>query len=330
MKNAKKIYRKLPKNHFSRIAVLSGLALVIIGSAWAIFSISPRADTVGTVSFQAENGTKTGVTTLSDATAAGGSAIRFGVASTGGFKANCIVKPSDCGYPDATNTGVKAGVTLTNSGSVTVTQNGAVVQNLSITNGGQIVVKANNVTIRNVLIRGCTYYPIDYDNGTYSGLVVEDTEIDSTCTATTAGMSFGGYTARRVHVHGTADGFKADADAVIEDSYIHDLAVTAESHNDGLQSMGGNNVTFRHNTCDTNTAGVCIQFGSSASGWLVTDNLVRANGWAFNGGSNMSNNTFTNNRFAKVPGWYGAASITGSNNVWSGNYYDDTGATVNL
>lgn len=330
MKHQKNTLRKAWRLRSSRTAIIAGMVILAVVCAWSVLSLSLRADTSTTASFQAEAGTKLGVTTISDASAAGGSAIQFGTVSTGGFKANCIVKPSDCGYPDATNTGVPAGTVLTNSGSVTVTQNGATVQNLNIANGGQIVVKANNVTIKNVKITGCTYYPIDYDNGTYSGLVVQDTEIESTCSATTAGLSFGGYTARRVHVHGTADGFKADSNAVIEDSYIHDLWVTAESHNDGLQSMGGNNVTFRHNTCDTNTAGVCIQFGSSASNWLVTDNLVRAGGWAFNGGSNMSNNTFTNNRFVKVPGWYGAASIEGTGTIWSGNYYDDTGATVNL
>lgn len=241
----------------------------------------------------------------------------------GGFVPNLINNPSLGGYPDATNTGVPAGVTLTNSGSVTVNTNGAVIQNLRITDG-QIIVNANNVTIRNVRITGCTYYPIDYASGR-TGLVIEDTEIASDCPQTTACMSFSNYTARRVKCSGGSDGFKANSNVTIEDSYIYGLAVTQDSHNDGIQSTGGSNVTLRHNTIDTNTAGVAIQFGSADTGWLVTNNLVRATGWAFNGGSGTANNVFTNNRFVRVPGWYGPASLGGSGNTWSGNYYDDTG-----
>ena len=141
----------------------------------------------------------------------------------------------------------------------------------------------------------------------------------------TAAISFDGYTARRVHVRGTTDGLKANANVTIEDCYIHGLAVSSGSHNDGIQSTGGSNVTIRHNTIDTNTAGVAIQFGSSDTGWLVTNNLIRATGWAFNGGGGTANNVFTNNRFAPVAGWYGPASLGGSGNTWSGNIYDDTG-----
>lgn len=239
----------------------------------------------------------------------------------GGFVPNLINNPSLGGYPDATNTGVPVGVTLTNSGPLNITTNGAVIQNLNIVNGS-IAVNANNVTIRNCRITTYDYYPIE-NMGT--GLVVEDCEITGTADAVTAAISFGNYTARRCNVSGSADGFKANSNVVIEDCYIHGLRVTQNSHNDGIQSTGGSNVTVRHNTIDTNTAGVAIQFGSSDTGWLVTNNLVRANGWAFNGGSGTSNCTFTNNRFARVAGWYGPVSLGGSGNTWSGNIYDDTG-----
>ena len=290
------------------------LAILVAGTAYAATNYYAQAES--------EAGTRTSnATVVSDASASGGQAIEF--TTGGGFQANCITVPSNCGYPDATNTGVPAGVTLTNSGSVTVNTNGAVIQNLRITDG-QIIVNANNVTIRNVRITGCTYYPIDYASGR-TGLVIEDTEIASDCPQTTACMSFSNYTARRVKCSGGSDGFKANSNVTIEDSYIYGLAVTQDSHNDGIQSTGGSNVTLRHNTIDTNTAGVAIQFGSADTGWLVTNNLVRATGWAFNGGSGTANNVFTNNRFVRVPGWYGPASLGGSGNTWSGNYYDDTG-----
>jgi hypothetical protein len=328
MKFISKSWHSLWRGSSGRMLLLSGVAVIAIAACLAIASFTLRADTTTTASFQAEAGTKTGnVTQITDAAAAGGNAVQFNAPSTGGFQANCIVKPSDCGYPDATNTGVPAGTTLTNSGTITVTQAGAVVQNLNI-NGGQINIRANNVTIKKTRITTCAYYPIDYPDN-YTGLVVEDTEIDSTCSQTTAAMSFGNFTARRMNVHGSSDGFKANANSLIEDSYIHDLAVTADSHNDGVQSTGGNNVTLRHNTFDLKTQGVCVQFGSSNTGWLVTDNLMNCTGWMLNGSNGTSNSTFTNNRFTRLNGAYGPASLGGSGNTWSGNYYDDNGAVAN-
>ena len=262
--------------------------------------------------------------TVTDDDGATHSTTRGVTATSGGFIPNLINNPSSGGYPDATNTGVPTGVTLTNSGPITVTTNGAVIQNLNLVNAN-ITVNANNVTIRNCRITTYDYYPIE-NNGT--NLVVEDCEITGTDPNVAAAISFGGYTARRLNVSGGADGFKANANCVIEDCYVHDLAVTQDSHNDGIQSTGGNNVTVRHNTIDTNTDGVAIQFGSTNTGWLITDNLIRATGWALNGNAGTSSCTVTNNRFAPVPGWYGAYSLGGSGNTYSGNYRDDTGAAI--
>lgn len=72
-------------------------------------------------------------------------------------------------------------------------------------------------------------------------------------------------TARRVNVHGGADALKVDGNVVVEDSYIHDLSVGTDTHNDGFQATGGSNVTLRHNTCKlstTNGANACLQMGN--------------------------------------------------------------------
>lgn len=262
-----------------------------------------------------------------DATASAGKAVTFkaGSVTPPSSRHNCIVKPSDCGYPDETNTGVPAGTTLTSSGTITVTKNGAIIENKDIR--GQVMVQANNVTIRKSRITSGDYYPIRYDNP-YRGLVVEDSEIASTGTDGTAAMSFGYYTARRLNVHGAADGFKADNSATIEDSYIHDLAITAESHNDGVQTTGGSNVTLRHSTCILKEGGnACIQFGSADSGWLITDNLFSGGGWTLNGGQGQTYMTVTNNRFTREHG-YGPGSLGSIGLVWTGNYYDDNGVTI--
>lgn len=247
------------------------------------------------------------------------------------FQANCIVKPSDCGYPDETNTGVPAGTVLTDSGSITVSQNGAIIENLNIT--GNITIRANSVTIRKVRITSGDYYPIDHNNGN-TGLVIEDTEIFGLSHNVTAGISFGNFTARRVYIHGSADGIKADSNAIIEDSYITDLAYNAQvdTHNDGIQTTGGSNVTIRHNTCKlsvTPGANACIQVGTEWGGnsnWLVTNNLFDGGGWTINAGNgNGPNMVFTNNRFTRNAG-YGPGGVPGA--TWTGNYFDDDGTAV--
>jgi hypothetical protein len=66
---------------------------------------------------------------------------------TGGGEPACFSKPSACGYPDATNTGVPRGVALTPSGSRTVSTPGKVLSGLDLT--GTVTVNARNVTIEN-------------------------------------------------------------------------------------------------------------------------------------------------------------------------------------
>jgi hypothetical protein len=196
---------------------------------------------------------------------------------------------------------------------------------------GQIIIKANNVTIRNTRITSGAYYPVDYRDP-YTGLVVEDTEIIGTSVNVTAALSFRGYTARRVNVHGSADGLKVDANVTIEDSYIHDLATNSTTHNDGFQTTGGSNVTLRHNTCKLSTmptANACIQVGTewaSNSNWLVANNLFDGGGWTINARAGNTDMTVTNNRFTRNAS-YGTGGIPGS--TWTGNYFDDNGAAAN-
>ncbi|MFZ1301225.1 MAG: hypothetical protein WAQ27_01430 [Candidatus Microsaccharimonas sp.] len=259
----------------------------------------------------------------SDVTASNGQAVAFGSAAPGGFQANCIATPSACGYPDTTNTGVLPGVTRTSSGSVTISTNGAVFENKNVT--GQIVVTANNVTIRNVRITSPDYYPIDYSG---TGLLVENTEIIGTSDAVTACMSFDNYIARRVNCSGGADGFKANSNVTIEDSYITGLRIGDETHNDGIQTTGGSNVTIRRNTIDVRgISAEVMQLGiewSANSNWTVDGNLLAGGGWVFNGGP-VNPMTITNNRFAGTRA-YGIGSVSGA--TYTNNYYDSTGSAV--
>lgn len=251
----------------------------------------------------------------------------------GGFMPNLINNPHLGGYPDETNTGVPAGVTLTNySGTMNVTTNGAIIQNYNIS--GDIVVDADNVTIRNCRVTSGGYYPIRWYGDEHTGLLVEDCEIIGTNYNVTAGMSFRNYTARRVFVTGGADGFKADANVLIEDCYVTGLGIGPDTHNDGVQTTGGSDVTLRHNTFKLgNQSGVSavVQVGNewgTNSNWLIEDNLIDGGGWSINASNNPAMNPnfrILNNRFTRRAG-YGPGNVGG--NVWSGNIYDDNGAVV--
>lgn len=325
--------KKTQQGILRKLRTVSSRTYTIVGvfvfaAVGTILLVSSHAATP-TAKFEAEAGTRSGnATAVTDSGASGGSAVKFSATAT--FQANCIVKPSVCGYPDETNTGVPAGIVLTSSGSITVTTAGTVIDKKDIS--GQVIIRANNVTIRNSRITSGDYYPIDNNNGN-TGLLVEDTEIKGTNSNVTSLMSFANYTARRVNIYGGADGFKADSNVLIEDSYIHDLAVSAGSHNDGIQTTGGSNVTIRHTTCKLSTfvgANACIQIGDEwapNSNWLVENNLLDGGGWTINAGATQSNTMrFLNNRFTRNAS-YGVGSPSGA--VWTGNYYDDNGAVAN-
>lgn len=232
--------------------------------------------------------------------------------------------------PNATNTGVPSGVSLTSSGSITVTTNGAVIDARHIT--GSITVKANNVTIKRSKISSSSYYPIRLYSG-YSGLLVEDVEIAGN--GCSAGIVFGGYTARRVHVYGCADGLKAGNNTTIENSYIHDLYKTSTSHNDGIQSPGGSNIVIRNNNIahrKQQTSAILLQTDNAPidnvlieGNWLDGGNFV-VYSRNHKGGGDPTNVRIINNRFGRNY-VYGLFSIDGMVKK-SGNVWDDTGEPI--
>jgi hypothetical protein len=248
----------------------------------------------------------------------GGGASGGGTTSSGGDSASS--------WPNATNTGVPAGTSLTPSSSISVTTDGAVIENLDIT--GSITVLANNVTIRNVRITSGDYYPIRYFDNDNVGLLVEDSEIIGLSGSVTSAIAFQHYTARRLNVHGMADGFKADADVLIEDCWIHDLSNGAEEHNDGVQSTGGKGVTIRHSNISgaSNAAVQTGDLGGATEDLTIEDNLLSGGGYTLNirgtGTTRPKNTRVINNRFRR-DAVYGPWTIDDQNPTVTGNTYDD-------
>ena len=163
------------------------------------------------------------------------------------------VTPSPGVWPDASSTGVRRADLLRPSGSISVTTPGTIIENLDIT--GSITIDASNVTVRNVRVRGNgAKYLINIESsGGHRGIVIEDVELNGNGIAT-QGIVHGGYTARRVNIHGTEDGIRAGSNVVLEDSWIHDLrhdgAFTDAPHHDAVQSIGGTNIVLRGNNLE--------------------------------------------------------------------------------
>lgn len=233
--------------------------------------------------------------------------------------------------PGPDNTGVRPGVTLTPSGSITVADAGAVVENLDVT--GNITVLADDVTIRNVRITSDDYYPIRYFDNDNRGLVVEDTEIIGTSGDVTSGIAFAHYTARRVNVHGSADGLKADEDVRIEDSWIHDLSNGPDEHNDAVQSTGGKGVTIVHSVLE-GASNAAVQTGDEGA---ATEDLTLRCNWLSGGGYTLNirgsgatvprNTQVIDNRFGRDSA-YGPWTFDDPAPTVTGNVWDDDGTPI--
>ena len=107
------------------------------------------------------------------------------------------------------------------------------------------------------------------------------------------------------------DGVKVGSNMVVQDSYIHDLYITANSHNDGMQSLGTTSLTVRHNTIivkDGATSAIILFTGSASDmrNILIDNNLMAGGAYTVYGGnqsgsdvkSRVSNITISNNRIS--------------------------------
>lgn len=241
--------------------------------------------------------------------------------------------PTLCGRPrpGPSNTGVPDGTVLTPSGSIVVDEDGAVVEDLDIR--GTITVLADDVTIRRVRIRSDDYYPIRYFDEDNVGLVVEDSEIEGLSGDVTNAIGFANYTARRLDIHGGADGLKADSNVLIESCWIHDLSNGDGEHNDAVQSTGGANVTIRYSRLE-GASNAAVQTGDNGG---ATEDLTIDCNWLSGGGYTLNirgtpptepkRTVITNNRFARDSG-YGPITIDDLMPTFTGNVWDDDGSPV--
>lgn len=152
-------------------------------------------------------------------------------------------------FPNSGNTGLtNPGALTVHNGSLEVTQDGALIQNLEIR--GMVTIKAKNVVMRNVWVYTSNPWSIYVEPG--KSLLIEDSEIGHPSHPGFRGIGGNNVTARRLDIHHVEDGIKADNNSLYDRVYCHDLASPAGSpHADCFQDDGGHHdYTVRNSTLD--------------------------------------------------------------------------------
>jgi len=249
--------------------------------------------------------------------------------------------------PDATNTGVPAGVKLTAvNQDVTVTQDNTLIDSQDI--HGFLTIKASHVKVLRSIVRGratsATTAIIRIDSGT--DILIEDTEVAAAEPSVDVdGVSGAGFTARRLDIHGGVDGMKLGTGAVVECSYIHDLASFASdpnqnggaTHNDAIQILAGTDIRIVSYQLvaakDQNSAIQITQDFGMVGNVHIEHNWADGGGCTFNishkGAASLSDIFTTGNRFGRNS-FYDCpilkstqTTLTSSMDVW-----DDDGTPV--
>ena len=269
----------------------------------------------------------------------------------------CAAKPSSCGYPDATTTGVPTGTVLKRvpqdvssgpgwtydtRGWISIDGAGATFSGYSVT--APIDVLANNVTVSNVsmFIGGETWaIGLRHAQGvTISNVKIAAPDLSSNRLLVGIRDVYGDVdtlTVSKNDISGTSTGIQVHA-GLIEDNYVHDLGFRSGDHTNGFMSNAGSkSLTIRHNTMfnqygQTDAISLFQDFGTQ-SNRVVEDNFMAGGGYTiYAGGGSLgapTNITVRNNKFStkyfSTSGSYGpvTAWVSNTTNSWSGNVWAD-------
>lgn len=264
-------------------------------------------------------------------------------------------------WPNASNTGVPPGTTLTTyTGPTNITTPGTVIDSKDI--HGPILVNADNVTIKNSRIwlgpgdtasQNVALWFRAANNGSVSHVEVDGAlggqsyTICAIANDQPAGAgSPGSFVYDAVNLHNCGDGIRG-GNLTVKNSYIHDFwfgvinGVAIDTpHADCVQGLfGQSNVLAEHNTlwnpnsAPGQTSGYSnsvFQIGTEGNtpvtNWTINNNLMEGGGFAINMNSDIITGvTISNNRFGRDQAYglltYGALSQW----TWTNNVYDDNG-----
>jgi hypothetical protein len=324
-------------------AVLSVAAILAVGS---ILSFSHAAGFFA--SAETESGTKSANATLvSDATASGGSAVKFKAAA------------APTGWPDATNTGYKNAPGYTGTLSTSCPTGNDIQSNTTYSfcnYGDGLRIGDDNYHPTNVTFLGCRFASNSVDSGnvvlygaatfSYSTFEPSNDPDSKPPTAYSQGYQYGilqFYDGMLTVDHsdfwgwgnGIQIGYSSQSKPLtIKDSWFHDARDDGNiDHTDAiLENYGGANysyMTFNHNMIASvgNTNGLALQNGNNAGydHLTVTNNYFSGFGYTVNigGSGSLSNSVFTGNTYGTdIKPTYGPLydwNSSGTNNLWRNN-----------
>lgn len=317
---------------------------VAFGLAGTILLINSHAATP-VANLEAENGAvSSAASTVTDTTASGSHAVKFGSGSGGGSSDLCASYPAlPSSKPDATNTGVPAGTTLTSSGGITASTAGLVINAKNVSGG--IEVQANNVTIENSKITTTGYYGIHIADGV-TGTKILHNEIYTTGGGYT-GIAGSDTTICGNYVHGWENGMTVGGNIMVQANFIEKLQSNQSGpHYDGIELYGGNNNQFWGNNIlmtdvngnwlgETGAFNLAPYGGGSVASTVFTGNWVGGGSYTLNLDDSqgaVTNLSVTNNVFygsaPKGHASYGPVREGNLATTWNGNTWSDTGQTV--
>lgn len=254
------------------------------------------------------------------------------------------------GKPGAENTGVPAGTRLTRrNGNLVITTPYARYHNLDIR--GFVHVKAPGVTISRSIIRGgVAARDTGLVNVTSPGsslYLVDSTLAPAHPSIHIDGIRGSNFALRRNEITGTVDGLHihgqpgrraSGGNVTVIGNWIHDFRHYARdpnhsdgSHNDGIQIVGGKNITIARNTLTgARNAAIMIDQGyNDVSQVSITKNLADGGSCTFNIDDNprprMSGITLTGNLLGRhSAGRCGIIISRGVQHVMANNLWEDT------
>jgi hypothetical protein len=231
------------------------------------------------------------------------------------------------GYPDATTTGVPAGVTLTPyNGNLVINTPGAVISGLDI--HGTVTINAPNVTLVNCKVTAASFYVV---NIAATGATVQNCTIDGVGTGNDGSIGINGSgTFLNNNIYNVENGFGVGSNSVIRDNYVHNLRASGAPHYDGIQIDGGvSNVVIEHNTIINTynqTSAVMIDnWAGAISNITVNNNLLVGGGYTIYVDGHFNSNpisgvTITNNHMGS--GGFGITNFNGTSPTYTGNVND--------
>jgi len=218
--------------------------------------------------------------------------------------------------------------------SLTVTEDGAVIENLEIR--GTLRIEANNVLVRNVWVYGSEFWSVYVASGSAR---FENVEIGNPLYPGSRGIGGNNIVAIDVHIHFVEDGIKLGSNSTYSGVHVHDLASPSSSpHSDAVQVEGSaTNSTIKNSYLSSLGPGsignsaviVKSDLGFSSNISFVNNYMNGGNYTVFvrDGGYGMpANISFVNNRFGSTSR-YGLTSLDGPVG-WENNTWADTGEII--